>query len=102
MKPLAWTAYLATGTATRMELVSIGQFVSNVGVPAAIAFFLMWKINGKLGALVGLQKELQDNTASNREVTLELSGLRETFREILSSQRTMLKTATRQGRRPPR
>lgn len=33
---------------------SIGRFVANVGVPAAIAFFVLWQIGGKLDT-VGLE-----------------------------------------------
>ena len=70
-----------------MDLQSAAQFVSNVGVPAAIAFFFIFKLNGKLGDLVGLQKELQENTASNQQLVRELSELRQAFMTMVQDRR---------------
>ena len=70
-----------------MDLQSAAQFVSNVGVPAAIAFFFIFKLNSKLGDLVGLQKELQENTTSNQQLARELSELRQAFITMVQDRR---------------
>lgn len=45
-------------------LDSIGRFVSNVGVPAAIAFFILNQISPKLDTIATLQ------TQANTELTI--------------------------------
>lgn len=44
-------------------LDSIGRFVSNVGVPAAIAFFVLWQLTPKLDQLVSLQQQTNTQLA---------------------------------------
>ena len=78
-----------------MDLQSAAQFISNVGVPAAIAFFFIFKLNGQLGALVGLQKELQENTASNQQLARELSELRSVLISAAEQRRELPPRKTR-------
>lgn len=56
------TASTTIITATMLD--SIGRFISNVGVPAAIAFFILWQIGPRLDQMVVLQ------TQSNTELTI--------------------------------
>lgn len=38
-------------------LDSVGRFVANVGVPAAIAFLILWQLTGRLDTIAQLQQE---------------------------------------------
>lgn len=53
---------------TAAALDSIGRFVSNVGVPAAVLFLLLWQITPRLDAtneaLRALQTQIAVNTAT--------------------------------------
>lgn len=42
------------GTAAMLD--SVGRFVGNVGVPAAIAFLVLWQITGRLDQMTTLQQ----------------------------------------------
>ncbi len=45
----------ALGTAAMLD--SVGRFTSNVGVPAAIAMFVLWQVGPKLDAVALEQRE---------------------------------------------
>ena len=55
---------MSTTLGTAALLDSIGRFVSNVGVPAAIAFFILNQISPKLDTMATLQ------TQANTELTI--------------------------------
>ena len=42
---------MSTSLGTAAMLDSVGRFTSNVGVPAAIALFVLWQIGPKLDAV---------------------------------------------------
>lgn len=48
---------MSTTFATAAMLDSIGRFTANVGVPAAIAMFIIWQIGPKLDAVALEQRE---------------------------------------------
>jgi hypothetical protein len=50
------------GTAAMLD--SVGRFTSNVGVPAAIALFVLWQIGPKLDAVALEQRQ------TNTELTV--------------------------------
>ena len=51
---------MSTSLGTAALLDSIGRFVSNVGVPAAIAFLVLWQLTPKLDQMV--VQQTQTNT----------------------------------------
>ena len=53
-----------SGLMTAALLDSLGRFVGNVGVPAAIAFFILYQITPRLDQLATLQ------TAANTQLTI--------------------------------
>lgn len=48
---------MSTTLATAAMLDSVGRFTANVGVPAAIAMFIIWQIGPKLDAVALEQRE---------------------------------------------
>jgi hypothetical protein len=57
-------ANASTTIITATMLDSVGRFISNVGVPAAIAFFILWQIGPRLDQMIVLQ------TQNNTELTI--------------------------------
>ena len=55
---------MSTTLGTAALLDSVGRFISNVGVPAAIAFFVLYQVTPRLDQLSTLQ------TQANTELTV--------------------------------
>lgn len=53
----------STTLVTAAMLDSVGRFVANVGVPAAITFFLLSQITPRLDTLATLQAQANTNLA---------------------------------------
>lgn len=47
----AWTNLVNSSLGTAAMLDSVGRFVSNVGVPAAIAFFILYQLTPRLDTM---------------------------------------------------
>ena len=54
---------MSTTLGTAAMLDSIGRFVANVGVPAAIAFLVLWQLTPKLDQMVVLQTQTNTQLA---------------------------------------
>lgn len=65
---------MSTVLGTAAMLDSIGRFVSNVGVPAAIAFFILNQISPRLDTIATLQ------TQANTELTVMTATCGQTTR----------------------
>jgi hypothetical protein len=55
-------------------LTWVGDFIKNVGIPGAIAFFVLWRLNGTL-------KSLRDSNVEVVVALKALSGNLDQFRE---------------------
>lgn len=60
---MAHSSPASTALITATMLDSAGRFIANVGVPAAITFFLLSQITPRLDALAVLQTQANTNLA---------------------------------------
>mgnify|MGYP007010098592 CR=1 FL=1 len=54
---------MSTSLGTAAMIDSVGRFVSNVGVPAAIALVLLWQFTPRLDRIGDLQAQQNTNLA---------------------------------------
>lgn len=66
-----------------MDAAVIVDFVKNVGVPAGIAVFVLWRLNGTLGALRGAIVALTLELVRHADVEAgQATTIREALRRI--------------------